>query len=427
VSGRTLKHYLLEEVLGQGGGGAVYRGRDTKLGRPGAVKVLPPECVRDPERRRRFEQEARAAAAISHPAIAQVFDVDQDGDLVHIVMEIVEGSTVRRLAAAGGLDVRTAVGIAVPVAEALARAHEAGIVHRDIKGDNIMVTRDGHSKMLDFGVAKLIPPPGGAGPGEATAAETVARTQAGALVGTLASMSPEQARGLPVDRRSDVFSFGIVLYEMATGGLPFEGATSLDLLHAVAYEEPAAAASVRPEVPHSLERVIERCLRKRPEDRYQDLRDAAADLRAVRREIESGRPAPVTATERLLRRGGGAGGAEVRLPGGGDGARGVPALPVDAPGGGGRARQAGLAARGSQGDRLRGRPDHRRRAPGPEGPAAPGRDPARPPRPRGGAAPPAGRLSPTPPVVPCRDDAAGRSPAARRAREGVRSGELGCR
>ena len=288
--GQSLKNYVVEEQLGKGGMGVVYRARDTKLGRKVALKVLPPELVRDEERRRRFLQEAKAASAVNHPAIAQIYEIEAEGDVTFIVMEYVDGSTVRDLVARKELDVPSAIEVAILVADGLARAHEAGIVHRDIKSDNIMVTKDGHPKILDFGLAKLlIASPGGAGGGPMeTIAITQAMTQAGMVVGTVAYMSPEQARGLPTDKRSDIFSLGVVLYEMATGKLPFAGASALDTMHAIAFDATRPIATLRADLPYSLQRVIDRCLQKKPEDRYQDLRETVTDLKSVKREIESG-------------------------------------------------------------------------------------------------------------------------------------------
>jgi predicted Ser/Thr protein kinase len=299
--GRTFKHYLVEASLGKGGMGVVYKARDTRLERPVALKFLPAEFTADADRKRRFFQEARAASAVNHPAIAQIYDVDEADGQSFIAMELVEGKTVRALLQARELDVLGAVTIAAQVAEGLAKAHEAGIVHRDIKAENVVVTPDGHAKILDFGLAKLLetePPKGGA-PDELSHMETLARTQAGMVVGTLRYMSPEQARGQAVDHRSDIFSLGIVLYEMVTGQLPFSGATALDTLHAIAFEEWRPATQVRPNVPPSLQRVITRCLRKRPDDRYAETRELAADLRAVQREIETGITRPVPLGERI--------------------------------------------------------------------------------------------------------------------------------
>jgi len=297
--GTTLKSYVVEEMLGKGGMGIVYRARDTRLNRSVALKVLPPELIRDEDRRRRFLQEAKAASAVNHPAIAQIYDIEESGDMTFIVMEYVDGSTLHDMVARRELDLPAAVEVGIQVGDALARAHEAGIVHRDIKPENIMVTRDGHPKILDFGLAKLLDPVPASGASGASRLETLARTQAGMIVGTLAYMSPEQARGLPADKRSDIFSYGIVLYEMATGKLPFAGASALDTMHAIAYDEPKPVTTIRADLPYSLQRVVDRCLRKKPEDRYPDLREAVADLKGVKREIESGFSGGMPVLERL--------------------------------------------------------------------------------------------------------------------------------
>jgi serine/threonine protein kinase len=290
--GRTVKHYRIEETLGKGGMGVVYRAVDTRLQRPVALKFLPAEFTRDEERKRRFFQEARAACAVNHPAIAQVYDVDEVDGASFIAMELVAGKTVRKLVEDRELDLLGALEIAGQVAGGLARAHEAGIVHRDIKAENIMVTPDGHAKILDFGLAKLLEPPGAPRdspvPEDVSQLETLARTQAGMVLGTLRYMSPEQARGLPVDHRSDIFSLGILLYEMVTGQPPFAGNSPVDTLHAIAFEETRPVTALKANLPASLQRVIGRCLRKRREDRYPDARELAADLKAVQREVESG-------------------------------------------------------------------------------------------------------------------------------------------
>ncbi len=295
--GQTLKNYVIEAKLGQGGMGVVYRARDAKLDRNVAIKVLPPELVRDPERRRRFVQEARAASAVNHPAIASIYEIEDEGENTYIVMEYVDGATVRQLVERGELDLGSAIEIGIQVADGLARAHEAGVVHRDIKSDNIMVTHDGHPKILDFGLAKLLDKEDG--DGGPSRLETVAMTQAGMVVGTVSYMSPEQARGLPADKRSDVFSLGIVLYEMATGRLPFQGQSMLDTMHAIAFDATQPIRTIRADLPFSLQRIVDRCLRKKPEDRYPDLREAVTDLRAVRRELDSGVSGRTPMYERL--------------------------------------------------------------------------------------------------------------------------------
>jgi tRNA A-37 threonylcarbamoyl transferase component Bud32 len=286
--GQAVKHYQVEELLGEGGMGVVYKARDTRLGRPVALKVLPPEFTRDEERKGRFLREARAAAAVTHPAIAQVYDVDEGPEGLFIAMELVEGKTVKALILGRELDLLGALEIAQQVGGGLQKAHEAGIVHRDIKPENIVVTPDGHAKVLDFGLAKLLEPTAPQAPEGISHMETLAKTQAGFVLGTLRYMSPEQARGQAVDHRSDIFSLGIVLYEMVTGQLPFSGGTALDTLHAIAYEETRPVTALRPNLPPSLQRVVTRCLRKRPQDRYADAKELVGDLKAVQREVESG-------------------------------------------------------------------------------------------------------------------------------------------
>jgi predicted Ser/Thr protein kinase len=286
--GQTISHYEVEELLGKGGMGVVYRARDTRLGRPVALKVLPPEFTRDEDRKARFKQEALAAARVVHPAIAQVYDVDEGREGVFIAMELVEGKTVKSLIQGRELDLLGALEIAQQVAGGLQKAHEQGIVHRDIKPENIMVTTDGHAKILDFGLAKLLEPAAPDAPEGISHMETLAKTQAGFVLGTLRYMSPEQARGQAVDHRSDIFSMGIVLYEMVTGQLPFSGTTALDTLHAIAFEETRPVTALRPNLPPSLQRVVTRCLRKRAQDRYPDARELVADLKTVQHEVESG-------------------------------------------------------------------------------------------------------------------------------------------
>ncbi len=292
--GRTLKHYVVEEALGNGGMGVVYRARDTRLERPVAIKLLKPELVADPDRKARFLREARAAAAVSHPAIAQVYDIDEDDGTTFIAMEYVDGRTIGRLIAAGELDLLGSIEIALQIAEGLAKAHEANIIHRDIKSDNIMVTHEGHAKLLDFGIAKLLDAAGDTevdlsvrSDGWTMTAER-ARTLPGAVVGTVPYMSPEQARGQALDPRSDIFSLGIVLYEMVTGELPFKGDSMLDTMHAIVFEEPKPVIAVRRNLPPNLHMIVARCLRKRREDRYPDARALAADLKHLKHDLETG-------------------------------------------------------------------------------------------------------------------------------------------
>jgi predicted Ser/Thr protein kinase len=302
--GTNLKHYRVDETLGKGGMGVVYRGFDTKLQRPVALKILPEEFTANEDRRRRFVQEARAAGAVTHPAIAQIYDVDDVDGVVFMAMELVAGRTVSDLVAARELDVLGAVEIAIQVAQGLAKAHEAGIVHRDIKSDNIMLTADGHAKILDFGLAKLLEPTVTDEKLDPSERETVAltQTQAGMVLGTVAFMSPEQARAQPVDPRSDIFSLGVVVYHMAAGQLPFAGNSPIDTLHAIAYEETRPVTQIRANLPASLQRVISRCLRKRPADRWADAGELVEALKTVRHEIESGISTKVPLTERIRER-----------------------------------------------------------------------------------------------------------------------------
>jgi predicted Ser/Thr protein kinase len=301
--GQTLKHYKVEELLGKGGMGVVYRARDTRLQRSVALKLISPELVADQARKRRFLVEARAAAAVTHPAIAQIYDIDEADGTTFIAMEYVDGRTVGRLIVEGELDLQGAVEIGYQVAEGLAKAHEANIVHRDIKSDNIMVTRDGHAKLLDFGLAKLMDSGQeySAAPGPASRTLTLeqAQTIAGAVLGTLNYMSPEQARGRNLDQRSDIFSLGVVLYEMVSGELPFKGDSPLDTMHAIAFEEAKPVTSLRRNLPPQIHQIISRCLRKRPEDRYPDARELAADLKRLKQDLDTGTRLTLLPQERL--------------------------------------------------------------------------------------------------------------------------------
>ena len=268
---------------------------------PVALKILSAELTADPDRRRRFLQEARSAARITHPAIAQVYDVDEEDGVTFIAMELVEGRTVRSMIGDRDLDLLSAIDIASQVAGGLAKAHEAGIVHRDVKSDNVIMTPDGHAKILDFGLAKLLDP--GAGQSEETteisALETLAQTQMGVVMGTVAYMSPEQARGRDIDHRTDIFSLGVMLYEMATGELPFKGANPLDTMHAIAFEESRPVNSVKENLPYDLQRIVSKCLRKRAPDRFPDALALQKDLRQLQRDAESGRMRAATWKDRI--------------------------------------------------------------------------------------------------------------------------------
>jgi hypothetical protein len=297
--GERLKHYQVEELIGRGGMGVVYRARDVRLGRSVALKVLKEEVTSDPDRKRRFLQEARSASAITHPAIAQVYDVDEVNGTLFIALEFVEGQTVGQLVGNRELDLLGAVEIAIQASDGLGKAHAVGIIHRDIKSDNLMVTPDGHVKILDFGLAKLTDP-GSTDSGKGLSMmETLAQTQVGTVMGTVAYMSPEQARGKQVDHRSDIFSLGIVLYEMVVGELPFKGQSALDTMHAIAFEEVRPVTLVRKDLPPDLQRILSRCLRKRAEDRYDSIDNLVGDLKKLKTHLETGSQTAVGFRERV--------------------------------------------------------------------------------------------------------------------------------
>ncbi len=269
--GTRLGPYEILAPLGAGGMGEVYRARDTRLGREAAVKVLPAELSANHERLARFEQEARAASALNHPNIVTIYDVGSADGQSYVGMELVAGATLRELLAEGPLPVRRLVAIGSQIAAGIAAAHEAGIVHRDLKPENVMITRDERVKLLDFGLAKLVAPRPQSGSELPTAAEP---TQPGTVLGTVGYMSPEQVRGLLLDHRTDIFSFGAVLYEMASGKRPFRGATSADVMTSILKEEPDELTTV----PVALQRIVCRCLEKSPEARFQSARDLAFAL-----------------------------------------------------------------------------------------------------------------------------------------------------
>jgi non-specific serine/threonine protein kinase len=271
--------------LGAGGMGEVYLARDPRLGRRVALKVLPPELAQDAERVRRFEQEARAASALNHPNVCTIHDIGETEDgRTFIAMEHVQGQTLRQRLASGPLPVAGALSAARQAAEALAAAHRAGIVHRDIKPENLMLREDGYLKVLDFGLAKLLEAPDGA-----AAEPGPAQTVTGAVMGTVRYMSPEQARGLPVDARTDVWALGAVLYELLSGRPAFAGATAGDLIAAILLTEPAPLSARGAEVPAELERVVGRALRKAAEERYASGGELARELKQLEQALKHGR------------------------------------------------------------------------------------------------------------------------------------------
>ena len=277
--------YQFLEKLGSGGMGDVYRARDIKLNRFVAVKILTAEHGANPQSQQRFIQEAQAASALNHPNIIVIYDVISEGGADYMVMEYVAGKTLADLIPRGGLRVHQAIKYGVQIADGLAAAHAAGIIHRDLKPGNIMVSDQDRVKLLDFGLAKLATPELTNDP-DATAAAPL--TVMGAIMGTLSYMSPEQAQGKYLDARSDIFSFGAVLYEMATGQRAFSGDNSVSVLSAVLRDEPRRASEITPDVPAALETVIERCLRKNPDDRYQSMTEVYEQLSHLKQNSDSG-------------------------------------------------------------------------------------------------------------------------------------------
>jgi serine/threonine-protein kinase len=289
--GRKVGQYQFLEKLGAGGMGEIYKAQDTRLGRFVAVKVLPSAKSGDPDRRRRFLQEAQAASGLNHPNIITIHDIVSEGDTEFMVMEYVAGRTLNDLIPKGGLRVPQALKYALQISDALNAAHAAGIVHRDLKPANVMVTDSGLVKVLDFGLAKLTDNSNSItniGEDAETIAATSPLTVEGSILGTVSYMSPEQAQGKKVDTRSDIFSFGAVFYEMLTGLRAFDGESSLSTMSAILRDEVKPMIEVAPDVPPRLEAVILQCLRKLPDDRWQTMRDVQAALSTLKRESDSG-------------------------------------------------------------------------------------------------------------------------------------------
>jgi serine/threonine protein kinase/Tol biopolymer transport system component len=293
-SGTKFGRYEIRSKIGEGGMGEVYLAEDTRLHRKVALKVLPAELAANKDRIRRFEQEAQAAAALNHPNIAHIYEVDESDGTSFIAMEFIEGFTLRRIIHERQTELAKLLRYLQHVAEGLAKAHAAGIVHRDLKPDNIMVTREGHAKILDFGLAKLVEPQSisgqrSEGSSEVDTALMQQHSTPGAVIGTIGYMSPEQAqgRGHEIDHRSDVFSFGCILYEAITRRKAFEGKDAIDSLNKIIREQPTPIATLTPDAPADLQRIVRRCLAKDPEERYQTIKDVAIEIKEVRRELQS--------------------------------------------------------------------------------------------------------------------------------------------
>jgi eukaryotic-like serine/threonine-protein kinase len=276
--GSRLGQYEILAPLGAGGMGEVYRARDISLGRDVALKILPASYSGDADRFRRFTQEAQAAAALNHPNILAIYQIGQELEQTYIVCELLEGETLRERLRPGPLPVRKALDYALQVAHGLAAAHDKGIIHRDLKPENIFITGDGRAKILDFGLAKLTRPEE---PSSAEHATMSAATEAGKVLGTVGYMSPEQVRGKPVDARSDLFSFGVILYEMLSGQRAFHGESSADVLSAILREEPPELSATNRTTPPALQRIVRHCLEKNPQERFQSARDLAFHLSDV--------------------------------------------------------------------------------------------------------------------------------------------------
>jgi TRAP transporter TAXI family solute receptor len=283
--GRTLSHFRIVDKIGEGGMGVVYRAEDERLRRPVALKVLRPELMLHEERRLRFMREARAAAAVSHPNIATIYEVGEEGGVVFIAMECVQGKRLRDLIAGRPMAIGEALRVATEITEGLAQAHHMHVIHRDLKPENVMIGADGRARILDFGLAKLLEARDAVADLTPSQVATISAeiTRQERLLGTPTYMSPEQARGAPTDARSDLFAFGSILYEMVTGRPPFRGKSTTDTLSAIVRDEPIPALQLNRQVPQELERIIRKCLEKDPADRYQHADDLAVDLRCLQR------------------------------------------------------------------------------------------------------------------------------------------------
>ncbi len=295
-----LNHYTILEPLGQGGMGEVYLAEDTKLHRKVAIKVLSGLMSSDPERRERFEREARAVAALNHPSIVTIHSVEEADGVPFLTMELVEGRLLSSVIPAEGMPLDALLRVGIGVSDAMSAAHQRGITHRDLKPANVMVTPDGRVKVLDFGLAKLRDPAIDAN--GLTQLPQAGLTGEGRIIGTVAYMSPEQAEGKPVDPRSDIFSLGVMLHEMATGQRPFQGDTNVSVISSILKDTPSAITDLNPRLPPGLAKIIRRSLAKDPSRRYQTATDLRNELEELQQEVDSGVTVSMSASRSSARR-----------------------------------------------------------------------------------------------------------------------------
>ncbi len=299
---RIVSHFRLDQPLGEGGMGMVWEATDLELERSVAIKLMRPESLESEDRRARFLREARTAAKVTHPNLATIYEIGEHEGEIFLAMELIKGRTLRETIAGRPMPAGRVLSLASQIAEGLTAAHAAGVIHRDLKPENVMVDAEGRAKLLDFGLAKLLDD-GPMQDGNVTTAATMAGvTRDGRILGTVAYMSPEQARGRPVDARTDIFSFGVILYEMSTGLSPFAGETPTDTLTHILRDDPPPAYQHNPSIPAELARVIQRCLEKDPADRYPDSKEMSVELRMLLRQSESGSLAPASGSSPELLR-----------------------------------------------------------------------------------------------------------------------------